>query len=111
MASWNEFCADAKRFANRAVKKTEELAHTASLHVKLEGIKNKLSAEFEKLGRLTYKQLKTSESQAEAISEVISAIDSLRAEEKQIKKDIEDSKKKEYAEDEVKEETKAETES
>ena len=94
MSTWNEFCADVSRFANRAVKKTEELAHSATLHVKLEGIRNKLSAEFEKLGRLTYKQLKTSESQAEKISEIITAIDALRAQEKEIIKQIEDAKKK-----------------
>lgn len=84
MSSWNEFCDDARRFANKAAKKTEEIAHIASLRFKLEGVKNKLSANFEKLGRLTYKQLKSGESQAEKISAVIETIDSLRKEEKGI---------------------------
>lgn len=84
MSSWNEFCDDARRFANKAAKKTEEIAHIASLRFKLEGVKNKLSANFEKLGRLTYKQLKSGESQAEKISAVIETIDSLRKEEKEI---------------------------
>ena len=57
MSSFNDFCADAKRFAGKAAKKTGELAHCASLHLKLEGVKNKLCAKYEKLGRLTYKQL------------------------------------------------------
>ena len=84
MSSWNEFCDDARRFANKAVKKTEEVAHIASLRFKLEGTKNKISANFEKLGRLTYKQLKSGESQAEKISSVIEAIENLRKEEKEI---------------------------
>ena len=92
MSSWNEFCSDARRFANKAAKKTEDLAHTASLRIKVEGIKNKLSANFEKLGRLTYKQLKSGESQAEKISEVLSEIDELIAKEKEIKKQLEKAK-------------------
>ena len=92
MSSWNEFCSDARRFANKAAKKTEDLAHTASLRIKVEGIKNKLSANFEKLGRLTYKQLKSGESQAEKISEVLSEIDELIEKEKEIKKQLEKAK-------------------
>ena len=93
MSSWNEFCADVENLANKAVKKTGELAHSASLHIKLESLKSKLSSSFERLGRLTYKQLKSSESQAEAISETISSIDSLRAEIKEIENQIEEAKK------------------
>ena len=77
---------------NKAAKKTEDLAHTASLRIKVEGTKNKLSANFEKLGRLTYKQLKSGESQAEKISEVLSEIDELIAKEKEIKKQLEKAK-------------------
>ncbi len=95
MSSWNEFCSDARRFANKAVKKTEELAHSASLRLKLEGIKNKLSAQYEKLGRLTYKQLKSGESQAEKISEVISDIDELYENKKEIQKQLDETKEKE----------------
>ena len=100
MSSWNEFCDGTRRFANKAVKKTEELAHSASLHIKLESTKNKLSAHFEKLGRLTYKQLSSGETQAEKISDVITEIDKLRAEEKELKNKIDDSKKKEKKESE-----------
>ena len=95
MSSWNEFCGDARRFANKAAKKTGELAHSATLRIKLEATKSKLSSRFETLGRLTYKQLEGGETQAEKISEVIADIDSLRAEEKSLKKQIADAKKKE----------------
>ena len=98
MSSWNEFCADARRFANKAAKKTEELAHTASLRLKLEGVKNKLSAHFEKLGRLTYKQLKSGESQAEKISKVIETIDELYENEKELQKQLDQAKEKEAEE-------------
>ena len=98
MSSFNEFCSDAKRFANKAVKKTGELAQSASLHLKLEGVRNKLSASYEKLGRLTYKQLKTEETQAEKISDVISSIDALREKESDLKNQI-DSLKEEKTEE------------
>ena len=86
MATWNEFCSDVSRISKKAAKKTGELAHSASLHIKLENYKSKLSSSYEKLGRLTYKQLKTSVSQAEEISEVIATIDSIRADVSAIEK-------------------------
>ncbi len=98
MASWNEFCDDARRFANKAAKKTGELAHSASLRLKLEATKVKLSSRFETLGRLTYKQLGSGETQADKISEVIAEIDKLREEEKELKKQIAEAKKKEQEE-------------
>lgn len=99
MSSWNEFCGDARRFANKAAKKTGELAHSANLRIKLEATKAKLSSRFETLGRLTYKQLNSGETQAEKISEVIADIDKLREEEKALKKQIADAKKKEKTEE------------
>ncbi len=84
MATWNEFCSSVSRVANKTAKKTGELAHSASLHIKLENNKAKLSSSYEKLGRLTYKQLKSGESQAEKISGVIETIDNLRKEEKEV---------------------------
>jgi translation initiation factor 2B subunit (eIF-2B alpha/beta/delta family) len=105
MATWNEFCSDVSRISKKAAKKTGALAHSASLHIKLENHKAKLSSSYEKLGRLTYKQLKTAVSQAEAISEVIATIDSIRADVSVIEKEIEEEKAKKAAE---KEEEKAE---
>ena len=88
MSSFNEFCDGAKRFARKAAKKTGEVAQSASLRLKLEGVKNKLCANYEKLGRLTYKQLKSGNSQAQKIAEVIAAIDSLRLNETDLKNQI-----------------------
>lgn len=95
MSSFNDFCTDAKCFAKRAAKKTGELAHCASLRIKLEGVKNKISANYEKLGRLTYKQLKSGESEAQKIAEVIDTIDTLRLEEANLKSEIDSLKQEE----------------
>lgn len=117
MATWNEFCSDVSRISKKAAKKTGELAHSASLHIKLENYKSKLSSSYEKLGRLTYKQLKTSVSQAEEISEVIATIDSIRADVSAIEKEIAEEKEKkakekaeEKAEKEAAQEEKSEEE-
>ena len=107
MATWNEFCSSVSRVANKTAKKTGELAHSASLHIKLENNKAKLSSSYEKLGRLTYKQLKSSVSQAEQISEVIATIDTINADISAIEKTIADEKAKKAAE---KEQEKAEKE-
>lgn len=100
MATWNEFCSGVSRIANKTAKKTGEIAHSASLHIKLENHKSKLSSSYEKLGRLTYKQLKTAVSQAELISEVIATIDSIRADISAIETEIEEEKAKKAAEKE-----------
>ena len=59
MANWNDIKASVGRVANKTTKKAGELADTASLHFKYKTCKAKVSEKFEKLGRLTYKQLKT----------------------------------------------------
>ena len=100
MATWNEFCSGVGRIANKTVKKTGEVAHSASLHIKLENCKSKLSSAYEKLGRLTYQQIKSSESQADKISEIIATIDSLREDLSAIEAKIAEDKAKKAAEKE-----------
>ena len=78
MSKWNDFCTTVGKYANRAVKKTEELADTASVHIKLKNLDVKLCEEYEKLGRLTYKSAKTDEITDPA--EQIAKIDALRDE-------------------------------
>jgi hypothetical protein len=111
MATWNEFCSDVSRISKKAAKKTGALAHSASLHIKLENHKAKLSSSYEKLGRLPYKQLKTSVSQAKQISEVIATIDSIRADVSALENEIAEEKaKKEKEKEQAKEEKEAEAE-
>ena len=92
MANWNEIRSDVTKVASKAIKKTGELADTASVHLKIKMAEVRLSAAFEKLGKLTYKQLKTEVSQAEAISETMATIDTLRADVKTLKIRLEEMK-------------------
>ena len=94
MANWQEIKGKIGKAAESAVKKTGELADTAAKHVKIKTIDGKLSGRYEKLGRLTYKQLKSGESQAEEISKAVEEIDSLRAQRKAISDEIEAEKQR-----------------
>ena len=98
MANWNDIKASVGKAANKTVKKAGELADTASLHFKYKTCKAKVSEKFEKLGRLTYKQLKTDIYYAEDIAKIISELDELREELREIKKKIDDAKKEREAE-------------
>ena len=92
MANWNDIKTNIGNAANKTVKKAGELADTASLHFKYRTSKAKLAEKFEKLGRLTYKQLKAEVSYAEAIADVISDIDELREEIQALKEKIDEEK-------------------
>lgn len=94
MANWEEIKSKIGRATNKALKKTEELADSASKHIKLKTVDGKLASKYEALGRLTYKQLKCGETQAEKISCVIEEIDSLRVQRKAIADEIEEDKRK-----------------
>ena len=93
MANWEDIRVSISRAANRSIQKAEELADTASLHIKLKTVTARLSEKYENLGRLTYRQLKTPKSQAEAIAKTVEEIDALRAEALDIKNQIEEAKK------------------
>ncbi len=94
MANWNEIRTKITDTANKAAKRTGEIADTASKHVKVKMIDAKLSSRYEELGRLTYKQLKTEISQAEKISSVIEAIDKLREDRRDMVEQIEADKQR-----------------
>jgi hypothetical protein len=94
MADWGKISRNVERAAGKAVRKTEELADVALKNIKLATCDAKISKLFEKLGRLTYKQLKTGESQAEKISEIMLAIDRARAEYAELRREIEEDKKR-----------------
>ena len=94
MSNWNDLRKQAGKAANKAIKKTGELAESAKKYMKLKVCDAKLDAHYEALGRLTYKQIKNGESMAEKIAEAIEKIDKLRAERKAINDEIEADKKK-----------------
>ena len=101
MANWDEIKDKLGRAASKAVKKTEELADSASKHIKLKAIDSKLSGRYEMLGRLTYKQLKSGDSQAERISTVIEDIDLLRSQRRALQAEIESDKQRRAEEKET----------
>ena len=97
MATWNEIKTEVGAFAAKAKRRTEEIADTTSMRVKLAALKTKLDSQFKKLGKLTYDQLKGEESLADKISEAVISIDKLKDDIATLKKKIEIAKE-EHAE-------------
>lgn len=93
MGTWELFKSSAKKAANKAIRETGDAADLASLHIKLKSIEAKRNEEYEMLGRLTYRQLKTGISQAERIAPVIENLDKMRAKIRNINDQIEEVKK------------------
>ncbi len=89
MAGWEFLKISAKRAARSAIKETGEAADIAGLHIKLKSLEAKRNSEYEVLGRLTYRQLKTGISQADRIAPVIENLDTIRSKIKNINSDIE----------------------
>ena len=94
MADWKKIRKQVGSAANKAARKTEEIADITVKRVKLASLESKLGKQYEKLGRLTYKQLKTGETQADKISAVSPEIDRLRDEVSSMRHDIEEDKKR-----------------
>ena len=93
-----------RKTAAKAIKRTEYVSDIAAKYVKLRSIDSKLDDRYEMLGKLTYKQLKTGESQAERIALYIESIDKLRADRKALQAEIEAEKAKKDVEVEIDEE-------
>ena len=77
MADWKKIRKKVGHATNVAIEKTGELADMASLHVKLKTLEAKRKEQYAKLGKLTYRQLKSGESQAEKIAPVVEELDAL----------------------------------
>lgn len=92
MANWENIKSGVSKAATKTIKKTGELAENASMHMKLARLMSKRDGLFEKLGKLTYTQLKTEESHAEEIAAVISQIDTLGLQIRAQKAKIEEAK-------------------
>lgn len=92
MAAWEIFKLSAKRAADKALKETSDAADLAGLHIRLKALEAKRNEEYEMLGRLTYRQLKTGVSQAERIAPVIENLDKTRALIKKANQQIEETR-------------------
>lgn len=94
MADWKKIKKNISDTASKAVKKTGEIADVTVKRVKLASAEAKLEKLYEKLGRLTYKQLKSGEAQTERIAETILGIDRAREEYFARKQELEADKKR-----------------
>ena len=94
MADWNSVREGAARAANKAIRKTGEVADIASIYVKIKMAEAKLEGYYTSLGKLTYKQLKTGESQAEKIKPIVDGIDTTREKIKLLQAKLEEEKQK-----------------
>ena len=114
MANWNEIRESAKRTATKAIHKTSELVDVASMQIKLKSLESKRNTQYQLLGKLTYRQLKSGESQAEKIAPVVAELDSLLEQIRTQVAEIEAAKKareeKKQAEKEAKETAEENTE-
>ncbi len=106
MSKWEDIRTSVGRAANQTVKATEQIAGNASMHVKLARLMSKRDEQFEKLGKLTYKQLKTDDSYAEEIAAIISQIDTLSVQISKQKARIEEAKAQKAAQKAEKKEEK-----
>lgn len=79
MSSWNKFCTSVGNVANKTISKTEELAETASMYVKLKSLQSKRDELYKKLGKLTYKQLKAELDMADEIAKIVADIDAVKS--------------------------------
>ncbi len=75
MGNWEKIRTGISNVAGKTIRKTEEVAESATMHMRLSSLRKTRDKQFERLGRLTYKQLKTGASQAEAISKVVYDLD------------------------------------
>lgn len=94
MATFNEFCAKVKTRLQKGFKKfsgeVEKAADTASLHIKLNTIKVKLSEYYEELGKLTYEKVHndTAEDVENRVEALIAMIEGKLAEQKEIRDEL-----------------------
>lgn len=94
MATFNEFCAKVKTRLQKGFKKfsgeVEKAADTASLHIKLNTLKVKLSEHYEELGKLTYEKVHndTAEDVENRVEALIAMIEGKLAEQKEIRDEL-----------------------
>ena len=94
MANWSTVKDGAARATNKVIRKTGEVADVAAIHVKIKMAEAKLDGYYTTLGKLTYKQLKTGESQAEKIKPIVDGIDASREKIRLLREKLEEEKQR-----------------
>ena len=97
MANWNTVRTSVGHAAGKAIKKTSEVADVAALYVRLKTTEAQLDGYFTALGKLTYLQLKTGESQAEKIAPILERIEEAKKKIRALKNKIEVERAKRHA--------------
>ena len=77
MANWKKIRTTVGHAATTAAKKTGEVADLTAMRLKLKMLQAKRDEQYKQLGKLTYRQLKSGESQAEKIAPVVEELDEL----------------------------------
>lgn len=94
MATFNEFCEKVKKGFQKGFQKfsveVEKAADTASLHIKLNTLKAKISEHYEELGKLTYEKVHndTAEDVEARVETLIAMIAGKLAEQKEIRAEL-----------------------
>ena len=101
MANWSTVRTSVGHIAGKAIHKTGEVADTASLYVKLKATEAKLDGYYTVLGKLTFKQLETGESQAEQIAPVVEHIHAAQKKIRELRRQIELDKAKRKTKTEI----------
>lgn len=76
--SWETFCDNARRMADRAADKINQTADMAALQVKLSVAQGKLKDAYAELGRVAYRHLSKEESIAEEVSSAMKEVEKCR---------------------------------
>ena len=88
MAGWDEFKNDASKIISKAAVKAGEITDAMTASVRIQGIKLRLCEEYERLGRLAYKENRKNIDTSTESEEVMTKIDKLRADLKQAERDM-----------------------
>lgn len=91
MADWNEIKHDIKKTAKGVGAELAKMGQNAATHLKLNGLKVELAELFEKLGRVSYENLRKKEDEAqdtEKIAALLSKIDEKKAQITALEADI-----------------------
>ena len=104
MADWKKIRSTVGHAASKAAKKTGEVADLSAMRLKLKLLQGKRDEQYKQLGKLTYRQLKTGESQAEKIASVIEVLDELSVKMQVLVNDIARAKEQ-YADKKTSEQT------
>lgn len=99
--SWNEFCDGAGRLLDKLSNEAVRLTDAASTQIKLENCRNRLEKEYAVLGKLTYAKLNGGSDNAEKIDASLGRIAELRAQEKELERDIAEAKAEREAQKEA----------